>query len=236
MLEPQSTLFFVLLVAAFCAVMWWMAKANRLVLRLAAALLAFIPAMMFGVAAVNKYYDYYQTWGAAIADVTNQNLQAPVLPYVARDQDARANRFLGRASRNDQAAHDGLVVHLIVTGHLSRITRSVYVYLPPQYFQQAYRRYRFPAIELIHGFPGVPQDWITVLDVNTLFRNLLATRLAKPAVLIMPNASGGRGESLQCLNQARGPQDATYLAVDLPRYIARTLRVAAPGRGWGIAG
>ena len=34
-----------------------------MVLRIIAACLAFIPAMAFGVAAVNKYYDYYQTWG-----------------------------------------------------------------------------------------------------------------------------------------------------------------------------
>jgi hypothetical protein len=42
------------------------------VLRLLAACLAFVPAMLFGVVAVNKYYGYYQTWHAALADLTNQ--------------------------------------------------------------------------------------------------------------------------------------------------------------------
>ena len=36
------------------------------------AFAAFLPAMAFGVLAVNKYYGYYQTWGAAINDFTNQ--------------------------------------------------------------------------------------------------------------------------------------------------------------------
>ena len=52
----------------------------------------------------------------------------------------------------------------------------------------------------------------------------------------MPDANGGRGISLQCLNQHRGPQDDTYLAKDLPDYICHHLRVQPLGAGWGIAG
>ena len=48
-------------------------------------------------------------------------------------------------------------------GQASHLTRAVYVYLPPQYFQAKYSDYRFPVIELLHGFPGQPQDWITVI-------------------------------------------------------------------------
>jgi enterochelin esterase-like enzyme len=112
----------------------------------------------------------------------------------------------------------------------------VYVYLPPQYFQPTYQAYRFPVIELIHGQPGEPQDWITVAGVTHAFGRLLQDKLARPAVLVMPDANGGRGISLQCLNQAGGAQDMTYLAVDLPTQIARILRVLRPGTGWGVAG
>jgi enterochelin esterase-like enzyme len=123
-----------------------------------------------------------------------------------------------------------------VTGQRSHLSRTVYVYLPPQYFQPAYRAYRFPAIELIHGHPGMPQDWITVLGVTHTLHRLLADQRAQPAVLVMPDADGGTKISLQCLNQVGGPQDLTYLAVDLPAQIAHLLRVAPPGRAWGVAG
>ena len=63
MLEPQSTALFILLMVVFCALVCWMALTRQMVFRVLAACLAFIPAMLFGVAAVNKYYDYYQTWG-----------------------------------------------------------------------------------------------------------------------------------------------------------------------------
>jgi enterochelin esterase-like enzyme len=192
--------------------------------------------MMFGVAAVNKYYDYYQNWSAAVSDLTGQSAQTTQLPSTDAGSGEKFDTLLGHAVDLAVAATAGLTVRLSVPGRLSHITRTVYVYLPPQYFQKAYRNYRFPAVELIHGFPGTPLDWITVVGVTTTLQDLVSNGLAKPVVLVMPDANGGRAMSLQCLNQVGGPQDATYLAEDLPEYIARFLRVQPPGLAWGIAG
>jgi S-formylglutathione hydrolase FrmB len=52
----------------------------------------------------------------------------------------------------------------------------------------------------------------------------------------MPDANGGPRISLQCLNVWHGPQDATFLGVDLPGALSRSLRVPPPGRAWGVAG
>jgi enterochelin esterase-like enzyme len=112
----------------------------------------------------------------------------------------------------------------------------VYAYLPPQYFQPGYGHYRFPVVELIHGQPGVPQDWINVVGVTATMDDLVNRGLAKPAVLVMPDANGGQRISLQCLNQHDGPQDMTYLGLDVPNGISRMLRVQPPGLGWGLAG
>jgi enterochelin esterase-like enzyme len=233
---PQSTTFFLLLIVVFGGLMWWMAVARQLVFRVLAACLAFIPAMAFGVAAVNKYYDYYQNWNSAISDFTGQNNQATEVPTTESGTGVKFSTFLGSAIDQSVAAQFGYTVHLDVTGQITHITRSVYVYLPPQYFQAAYRSYRFPAIELLHGFPGTPEDWITVVGVTTMMQQLVNSGQAKPAVLVMPDANGGRAISLQCLNQFNGPKDATYLAQDLPEYISQRLRVEPPGPAWGIAG
>ena len=235
-MEPQSTAFFLLLMVVFGGLMWWMAVAKQLVFRILAACLAFIPAMAFGVAAVNKYYDYYQNWNSAISDFSGGGNQAAELPTTDTGSGVKFSSFLGSSIDQAVAAQFGYTAHLKVTGKLSHITRNVYVYLPPQYFQASYRNYRFPAIELLHGFPGTPQDWITVVGVTAMMQELISNGQVKPAVLVMPDANGGRGISLQCLNQFHGPQDATYLAQDLPAYIAQTLRVMPPGAAWGIAG
>ena len=165
--EPQSTVFFLLMMAVFGALMWWLAVAKQLVFRVLAACLAFLPAMMFGVAAVNKYYDYYQNWSAAITDLTGSNAPAPELPYAGGGGSVKFGSLLGSNIDMSLAQQDGYTLRLTVHGADSHLTRTVFVYLPPQYFQAGYRTYRFPVIELIHGFPGQPQDWITVIGVNT---------------------------------------------------------------------
>src|SRR6516225_5515579 len=237
MLEPQSPALFVLLIAIFGVLMWRTLVTRRAAFRVLTAGLAFVPAMVFGVLAVNKYYGYYQTWGAMAADLTQQGAGAASgVPDVKLAADSRSGTLDGSRSHLQAAQRQGYLMRLTVTGQRSHLTRAVYVYLPPQYFQPAYRAYRFPAIELIHGHPGGPQDWITVVGVTHAFDRLLAGKLAQPAVLVMPDANGGDRISLQCLNQVGGPQDLTYLADDLPGQIARLLRVSRPGRAWGVAG
>jgi enterochelin esterase-like enzyme len=142
----------------------------------------------------------------------------------------------GSTSVLTQAQRQGYLLRLMVKGPRSHITRVVYVYLPPQYFQPAYSSYRFPVIELIHGQPGEPQDWINVVGVTTTLDELMARHQSRPAVLVMPAANGARRISLQCLNQVHGPRDLTYLAQDLPDKIAHLLRVQPPGPAWGVAG
>jgi len=241
MLEPQSTALFVLLVVIFGGLMWPTITARHTAFRVMAACLAFMPAMLFGVLAVNKYYGYYQTWGAVLADMTNQGVSAASrVPNITLTSGSPSRTQSGTldGSHTDLrlAQQQGYTLRLMVTGPRSHITRVVYVYLPPQYFQPGYQAYRFPVIELIHGQPGKPEDWITVVGVTGTYDHLLADRLAQPAVVVMPDANGGARISLQCLNQVGGPQDLTYLAVDLPNQIARMLRVRQPGSAWGVAG
>jgi enterochelin esterase-like enzyme len=234
LLEPQSTVLFLLLMVAFGALVWWVIVAKQVVFRVLAACLAFVPAMMFGVVAVNKYYDYYQNWSAAIADFTNQGVKAAEPQHATSHTQFSGPTFLGQSINRGLAAAQGFTLRLTVHG--SGISRTVYVFLPPQYFQAKYQGYRFPVIELIHGFPGLPQDWITVLNVNSTLDSLVRQGVAKPAVLVMPDANGGLQVSLQCLNQVGGPQDDSYLAHDVPDHIAKLLRVQPPGDGWAIAG
>ena len=237
MLGPQSTVLLVLLVAGFGALMWRMLVTRLALLRAVAVGLAFMLAMLFGVLAVNRYYDYYQSWGAAAADLTSQGVSTGVqVPVRALTSGSRSGDFAGTDIYLQLARQQGYTVRLAVAGPRSRITRTVYVYLPPQYFQSAYRSYRFPVIELIHGQPGEPQDWINVVGVTVTLDQLMNQKVAQPAVLVMPDANGGQRVSLQCLNQAGGPQDLTYLALDLPVQVAHIFRVQPPGHAWGVAG
>ena len=237
MLEPQSTAFFLLLMLAFGGLVACALLARQPVFRLLAVCVAFVPAMLFGVAAVNKYYGYYETWGAVVADFTSRGVQSiPQVPAAGAGSAQQFDHLLGNAINSRQAAQTGAEISVHVKGAASRLIRAVLIYLPPQYFQKQYASYRFPAIELIHGQPGQPEDWLAALDVQTTLRNLIAGHLADPAVLVMPDVNGGRKMSLQCVNQVGGPADDTFVALDVPRFVAARIRVQNPGKAWGIAG
>ncbi len=237
MFEPQGTGFFLLLIVVFAALLVWVALAKQVVFRVLAACLAFLPAMVFGVAAVNRFYDYYQTWGGMITDLTGQN-SGSIPKYAAGGggSNKEFDKDIGRVTSTAEDAQVGYLFQTTVTGARSHLTRNVYVYLPPQYFQKAYAHHKFPVIELLHGSPGDPEAWVTVMGVIPTYLDLLENHPSDAAVLVMPDTDGGEQYSLQCLNDPGGIQDMTFVALDVPNYIARLVRVQPPGRAWGLAG
>jgi enterochelin esterase-like enzyme len=235
--EPQGTGLFLLLMVIFAALLVWVAVAKQIVFRVLAACLAFIPAMVFGIAAVNKFYDYYQTWGGMINDLTGQGANSiPKYAVAGSGSNKQFDKDIGRVTSTAEDAQVGYLFQTTVTGARSHLTRDVYVYLPPQYFQKPYAHYRFPVIELLHGQPGDPQAWVDVMGVIPTFLSLLENHPADAAVLVMPDTDGGEQYALQCLNDPGGIQDMTFVAQDVPDHIARFVRVQPPGRAWGLAG
>jgi enterochelin esterase-like enzyme len=234
---PQGTGFFLFLMVVFGALLVWVALTKQVVFRVLAACLAFLPAMVFGIAAVNKFYDYYQTWGGMINDLTGQGVSA--IPKYAAAGVGSKNSFdknIGRITSDAEDAQVGYLFQTSVTGARSHLTRNVYVYLPPQYFQKPYLHTKFPVIELLHGSPGNPQAWVDVMGVIPTFLSLLEVHPSDAAVLVMPDTDGGMQYGLQCLNDPGGLQDMTFVAIDVPDAVARIARVQAPGRAWGLAG
>ncbi|HEX4254113.1 MAG TPA: alpha/beta hydrolase-fold protein [Streptosporangiaceae bacterium] len=193
--------------------------------------------MLFGVAAVNRYYNYYETWGAVEADFTNQGVATlPQVPHLANKGGDAITRLGLSPEARAEATQTGYLFETVVKGKLSKISRTVYIYLPPQYFLAKYASYRFPAIELLHGSPGNPEQWINPMNILPTLDDMMASHQADPVVLVMPDTNGGQQYSLQCLNAVGGPRDATYVALDVPDFVAANYHVQPPGRAWGVAG
>ena len=231
MFEPQGTGLFLLLIFVFAALLVWVSLAKHVVFRVLAACLAFLPAMAFGVAAVNKFYDYYATWGGMISDLTGQTT-TNIPKYAA----GVPNKNIGHVTTTGEDAEVGYLFQTSITGTRSHLTRDVYVYLPPQYFEKQYAHYKFPVIELLHGSPGNPQAWVDVMGVIPTFLSLLEAHPSDASVLVMPDTDGGMQYGLQCLNNPGGIQDMTFVARDVPAALTRIARVQPPGRAWGVAG
>ena len=237
MFEPQGTGFFLLLLVVFGGLLIWVALARQLVFRVFAGCLAFLPAMAFGVASVNKFYDYYQTWGGMVNDLTGQGASSiPKYAAPGAGTNKQFDKNIGRVTSQAEDAQVGYLFQTLVTGARTHLTRDVLVYLPPQYFQKSFRHYKFPVIELLHGSPGGPRAWVDVMGVIPTFLSLLGTHPDDAAVLVMPDTDGSPRYGLQCLNNPGGIQDMTFVARDVPDAIARIARVQPPGRAWGVAG
>ncbi|MFC6880554.1 MULTISPECIES: alpha/beta hydrolase [Actinomadura] len=237
MTGPQSPLIPLVLAAAFAGLLVWLARTRRLALRVLAGALAFVPPMVAGTALVNDYYDYYSRWRDVWGDLSGKG-PADLTDVASVDvrSAARLGRVLAAAGRNHRTRMNGMLFSMPLPGGQSGITRDGTVYLPPQYFQQAYAHRRLPVVELLHGSPGSPASWEYGVHASAAYRGLLAQRKAAPAVLVMPDSNGGRAYSLQCLNEPKGVQDETYLVDDVPRDIAARLRVEPPGPRWALAG
>jgi S-formylglutathione hydrolase FrmB len=128
----------------------------------------------------------------------------------------------------------GRVVELKLPGAVSGISRSAYVYLPAQYFEPAYAHVRFPVLELLHGDPGAPSNWIYGLNLRDVMDAAIQTGRVGPMVVVMPATfSGVHGND--CVD-ASGERNDTYLSHDVPADIVQDFRVLPQGPHWGIGG
>jgi len=228
---PQGYLVFGLFVAVFAAGIYLQWRSKHLAVRIVTALISFAAAALFGMAAVNKFYDYYQTWGNIVADLTGSQPGVTALPKIP--QPGKLQQVIG----GPEAAKNGRLISLDLAGQQSQISRTGLIYLPPQYFQPRYARFRFPVMELIHGAPGQPYDWVGALHVTSALDALVRHDKARAMVLVIPDVNGGvQLPSSQCLNEPLGPQADTYVSIDVPADVVAGFRVQPLGPHWGIAG
>lgn len=63
--------------------------------------------------------------------------------------------------------------------------RRAHIYLPPDYFTSGTRRY--PVLYLVHGAGGSDDSWTSAGRANVILDNLIASRKAKPMIVVMPD-------------------------------------------------
>jgi S-formylglutathione hydrolase FrmB len=121
-----------------------------------------------------------------------------------------------------------------INGVRSRLASHAFVYLPPEYFQAAYRHRAFPAAEVFTGFPGT--DLNLLKGLNFPARQLAEVRAhrARPMVLVMMRPSVSYPRDTECTDVPAGPQALTFFAQDVPLAVATSFRVES--RGWGAIG
>ena len=216
-MQPDSTLLVVLLLllaggAGYAAVHY-----RHLVVKIGSGVLALLFAMVSGVAVVNVYYGYYQTWGALSADLTNSYAN-----FAPAGTHGKTNAVAGQANPADQ-----------LPGTRSRISREAAVYLPPQYFQRL-RPHPFPGRGTVTRLTGQPGELVLQINIQSIMDQLINKRLVGPMIVVMPSIDPQHGFQ-ECVD-APGALDDTYISQDVPAAIRARYRASLVPAEWGIGG
>jgi enterochelin esterase-like enzyme len=109
------------------------------------------------------------------------------------------------------------------------------VYLPPGYLTHPHRRY--PVMYLLHGVPGRPGAFLATVRAGVLEDELVAQRVLRPMILVMPFGSTGTFTDEEWANGVSpGNGWETYLARDVVRAVDRRYRTIAAGRARALVG
>ena len=219
MLGPDSRLLTALLITVSVSLLVAAIRFRLLPVKILCGTLSIVVAMTGGIAAVNYYYGYYTTWGEMWTDFHG----------------GTGNLGTITAESSTSAIESGRIGWTDLPGKLSGYDRKGLVYLPPQYGEARYSRVRFPVVELLHGSPGTPLAWSSVLHISQVANSLLAKHLIGPMILVMPSIDGNGHDYQDCVN-GPGVSDETYLTKDVRADVFAHYRVSHDPYEWGVAG
>lgn len=121
-------------------------------------------------------------------------------------------------------------------GRVSGVNAEVYVWLPPQYDEPAYRNKKFPVVELLPGYPGSAQAWFGSLKAHEQLLPLMRSGQVAPFILVAPRTNLLAGVDTGCANIPGQVNADTWLSIDVPKMVMDNFRAQPAPRGWAVAG
>ncbi|WP_327368187.1 alpha/beta hydrolase [Streptomyces sp. NBC_01217] len=232
----------VLAVVFFAATVWlWPRLARRsvsAVLGRVGLLLATQVTVFVCVALVaNNSFLFYGSW----ADLFGRKQDLGVVTDHAAGAPASGNIVRVGIQRPDvpggsRPTTGGRIDKVVIAGRQSKIESSAYVYLPPEYFQPAFARRKFPAVVVLTGYPGVAENLLQGLKYPRTAHERVKAGRAQPMILVMLRPTVAPPRDTECVDIKGGPQTETFFAEDLPRAVSDAYRVGTLARNWGIMG
>lgn len=193
--------------------------------RAASVLLCVVTSTAVAAAWVNRQLDFLPSWSSVNATAAG-GVPAADGPAAADDP--------GLGASSSGPGH-GRVLTVSVAGAASKLTLPMFVYLPPGYNPDATKRY--PVIEALHGYPGLPAQWLHALAAPKILDDEIAAGRMAPTVVLFPYQSPKPLRlDTECTNLVGSAQTETFLTQDVPAYARSHLRVRSDQSGWSLIG
>ncbi|MCQ9132039.1 MULTISPECIES: alpha/beta hydrolase-fold protein [Streptomyces] len=211
----------------------WQAVGGRVGLLLATQLALFAS---IGLSA-NQAFGFYASW----ADLFGQETEPGVVVDHSAGGGAAGPLRVVDTRRVDAGSGArpqiaGQVQKVAISGRTTRIATPAYVYLPPEYFEPAYRTRTFPAAVVLTGYPGTAAALVDKLHYPRTARQLARDGSMQPMILVMLRPTVAPPRDTECVDIPGGPQTETFFAKDLPEAVAAHYRVGKKAGSWGIIG
>lgn len=212
------------------------AYAGRLALVLTCQLLA----VALTATALNRYFDFYASWGELIprttvaTPVTTPTLVTPpgVVTTHGRTATPPTPAPQPAAYVGVPDPRPGRLVPITVPG-TGGLSEQGYAFLPPQYDEAAHRGERFPAVLVLAGYPGHVVTLLNRLQVPGTMDRLLADGTGRPMVMVLLSPTVAPPRDTECADVPGGPSVETYLAKDVPTWVNTHFRTSGD---WAVLG
>ena len=107
------------------------------------------------------------------------------------------------------------------------------IYLPSAYYR---RRQSLPVIELLHGTPGGPTDWVAGGGARQTLDAFAAAHNGVAPIVVMPDINGAHAADSECVRAPDGGDVEQYLIDDVPRFVSAHFDATTDHRRWSIIG
>jgi S-formylglutathione hydrolase FrmB len=123
-----------------------------------------------------------------------------------------------------------------VTGARTGLSGVVAVWLPKGYNPASERTY--PVIESLAGYPGSALSNFRAFDLRGNYQRLIDEHVIRPPIIVMPQINTPNSLDTECVNAPKGvgPQTETWLASDIPAWVAAHFRVDTHRSSWAVQG
>jgi enterochelin esterase-like enzyme len=191
-------------------------------------------------AAANDYYGFYSSWGQ-LAGLASGDLGGSGVAALGNGQTSSTITVQSSGGlqmpNGDDPQKVGELQYTTIHGQRTGLSATAIIYLPPQYFQAAYKDAEFPAAIVSTGYPGDVTKLVSLLRYPSRLATGIALGTDKPIVLVMMSPMIVAPRDTECTDVPDGgPQAETFWADDVPNAVEHRYRVTDQARGWGLIG
>ena len=183
---------------------------------------------------VNRDYGFYPTWSS----LWGTPVAPPVVIAGAR---LGLNAVVGTRRpvlplTSGSASDIGRYERITLKGAKSGISQTVIAWLPPQYHDVRYAKFRFPVVMVLGGAEVRIPTVVDRLNFATIASGEIRAGRVAPFVAVLPEMNVAMPVETECTDYPGGPQAFTWLNQDVRNWATSHLRVTKDGQLWSVMG